>query len=465
MSQQLYTQAKQKELKHRGIPLNTVITPDNHQLLISIDSVKNVANLVSEVIQRKLTEEEITGLITLMRQLPPKNFENFNYKESLIRIADFYLNRSRVDRRLQDEELPTSVVNLTGLDEVTDQPTITDYQQKELKQLTNDENQFKFNTFQDRRGNAVVDWNRVNKEWSSPDSLAPYPIPPEKVAASNYETLEMVKKFIAPDNISEMIARVSNSYTNYFSINLSHQTLVLDSRNRLYYGNQYQDSYSWDLNPTGGTGQVGNVKIQDPLQQIVQMKISGFWLPSNSMIGNYYDKVRMTIKEFNTQSIQVTEFIPDPAILYYIYEFNITKVLGNRIYLEPTNAVYNFRKPVAQLNKITIQFRLPFQPFEFEPDRGLYTITYANPTVFTINYETATNIDTGDLVYVLDSNSGIITLDQTLTSKQGYYVTRLSTTTFSIPVNSSAGTNPQTNVQIYYGSKRLFIPLEFVGLE
>ena len=471
MSQPVYDIYSNQSLKKRGIPLHTILTPDNHQILLEKDTLRNIANIIATKTNRKPEVSDIDQLINFIKILPPHKFNKITLNDAQHKIANWFLERYAIQDRIIDENKETSVVELTKLNEITDMPGIVEYQNKEINQFTKNENSYKYDYFSDRRGNAVVDYNKVNKNFSSPDSLPPgKKLTLEEYNKNNYETLSLVKNFLDPDSVEKLIGRISSSYLNFQSISLVHQTVPLDSRNRLVNDPNLTE-YTWNIHTAGKPGSQGDIRIQDTLQQVVQMEIGQFWLPMTAPItGDYYNKVRMLVKEFLTQSNYVTEFltsnISDPTVSYYHFEFDIVATQGNRVLLNPVNKLYTFRKPFAQVNKLTISFRTPFDQWVFPPDRGVYTITYGNPTVLTItSYPFITGISTGDLIYILNSSSGNATIDAFLTRTTGYIATKISNIQFSIPLDTSILVGSELNINVYYGSQRVFFGLNFVTLE
>lgn len=468
MSQPIYQIAKEKEYRKSGFRLDTLVTPDNHRLFISREFLLLMANKVSSITNKKCTVPEIEQMDIFLKKYPPSKFNNGTMSNALELLANEFINRYAVEKKIADKNSSTSVVSLTKLNEVTDDPTIDEYQKKEIKQFTLNENQNKYSAFTDRRGNAVVDKERNEGIRSTPDGYpSGHKISINEVNEQNYETLKLVKNFLNPDSIDQLVSRFSSSYLSFTNVSLPHQIVPLDSKNRLL-SNTSNNEYSWNLNYSTNIGQLGDIKVQDTIQQVMRMSVESFWIPL-TYINTYYSRIRMLIKEFTIQSIWDSEFVSSDInksnLYYYHFEFNITQTSGDRAFLEPVNKDYTFRKPFAQVNTLTISFRTPFQSLTFDDDRGVYTITYANPTVFTLTSGTNNNLATGDLIYVINSDSGNTTIDQLLNNINGYIITKISATSFSIPVDTSALVGTQTGVDVYYGSKRIVVPMRFVCLE
>lgn len=470
MSRPFYPTYKERELEKRGVPPDTtVITPDNCYLLIRKETLREIANRISEIIGKKFTPDGINKLFEFISNLPPEMFYNMKLENAKRSIIINFLNQNNIKHKLDEQEWPISVVEITKLNEVTPYPTIEEYQKKEIKQFTKNESEFKYQAFDRRVGNAIVDKGKMDGTRSIPDGYPSGRKPtPDEIAKNTQEVLDLVKNFLDPESVNQLFGRLTNFYT-YQSISLPRQVIPLDSKNRLL-SNTNNTEYSWNLNYAGHAGDPGDIRVQDTITQIIQMHIDSFWIPKTPTIGNYYQRVRMLIKEFTMQSIWSYDFISSPTgyqpiATYFHFEFNVTEVQNDRILLTPVNPIYSFRKPIAQLNTITICFFTPTLPLVLSSDRDIYTITFGNPTLFTINSSSTLNLSTGDLVYVLNANTTSSEINTLLNSSTGYFITKVSNTQFTIQVDTSSLTGTISNVTVFYGSKRIFFPLEFISLE
>jgi hypothetical protein len=464
---ELYRRGLQKELEIRAVPLNTAVSTDTYQLLLTKDSLKTIANHASAIVKRKLTESEIRDLINFIRRLPETQFYRKPYGQAQKEMAQMFLVKNRTMReQIEDQE---DIANLTKVSEDTSEGSISDYQKKEVMQMSASESSFKAKAFPDRRGNAIVDRGSTYGNRSLPDGIAPRDLKQEDVNEVMFLAMKSLKEFLDPESLEDFIykSRESENYHTFEDIELSHQTIQLDSRNRLPTGpvNEYQ----WNIHTAGKPGYPGDVKIQDTLQYVIEMQIGSFWLPLSvdDPINTYYGKIRMLIREFSAQATQVTEFLDpvqtDPSMYSYHFEFNIVQQSLNRVLLKPVNSKFRFRTPMARVETITIVFREPFMPVAIQPDRGIYTVTYGNPTLFTTTL--SNNLSTGDLVYIINSDSGTVAIDALLNRQKGWIVTRIDNFNFTIQVDTSSLSGTETGVSVYYGSKRTFFELAFTSVE
>lgn len=454
----------QKELRNRGVSLNTPITSDTYEILLTKDSLLNITNRISAIIKRQLTAPEVTKVVQFVRKLPETKYYQKSLGDVQNIIAHDYVTRYKLQQRsIEDQE---DIDALVGVDKDTDDGSLQDYQKKELGQLSRDENNFKIKTFADRRGNAIVDRDRAEGRRSSPDNIPPAKPSDVEVKRATVEGMKAISQFLDTESFEDLLGRQRNSYLTFDNVALPHQILQFDSRNRRVT-NYKTNEYTWYIHPAGKPGQLGDVRTQDTLQQIIAIKICPFWLPISSPLDIYYNKVRMLIKEFQDQSIQVTEFLDpsmhDPTSRPYHFEFEIKELQFNRVYLVPCKSTYVFRRPYAQLNNLTIMFYYPFEPLTLQPDRGTFTMTFGNPTLFTTI--APDNLATGDLVYITNANTGDSDLDAELNRQQGQIITRLDDFNFTVQVDTSSIAGSQNNVDVYYGAKRIFFQMEFTCLE
>jgi hypothetical protein len=463
------SRGRRKEQRQRGIPPDTMITTDNYQLILTQDSLLAIANLVSARTKHKFNANSISTLAKFIARLPESRFYQMSYSETQKAIANDFITRHAVALGMVEEQDVDTV--LSGVAEDTDRGGIQDYNRKELAQLTPNENAFKFTAHAERRGNAVIDRERVEGKRSSPDNILPVNDAAKTQSLVNrelYSGMKLLKKFLSPESTEEMFSRIQSTNTNYYNINLVHQLIQFDSRNRLpvTFGS---DEYKWNIHTSGQPGQMGDIRIQDTLQQVIQIKAYPFWIPVNATTMNPYNKVRLLLKELSSQSITAYEFndpsLSVPVVENYHFEFEVKSRQGDRLYLVPKEDTFSFRKPFARVETITTQFRTPFNEDVFDPDFGVYTITYGNPTLLTLTNYSNNFLNTGDLIYIYNSSSANTAIDDELNSAYGYYITKLSATQFTIPVDSSALSGTQTGVNVAYGSKRVFFQIEFLCLE
>lgn len=465
-----------KELQIRGIGPDTLILPDSGGLLLEKESLKLIANEISAHTGRKLVGADVQALIAFIKQLPPEQFYQKPLGAAIERISKLFVNRHQTNARIE-RRAAMERGSIEELDHADGDDTVSGYLKREALQTTDDENPYKWTAFPYRNGQSAIDHDRVvNGTRSSPDNVKAPPLSNEQVllkaAEEVVKTLGPIRDFINTENIDQIFKRAQSSIIGiqtFQGITLPRREIMFDSRNK-DLSNQDNNTIRWLLNPSGQIGQIGNIHIQDTLQQIIRVKISPFWMPVSDPLNDYYSTYRMAIKEF-WQRTDVTEYLDAnesiPTYFGYQFQFKITRRGKDRVYLEPENAEYSFSTPVAKLDTLTVLFYSPFKSVQLNSDRGTYSVAYSvSPTVFTLTNGTNTNLNSGDLVYVLNFTSANAAINNQINTLQGLTVTRISNTVFSVPIDTSAlGGGPQTGVIVIYGSKRIFFQMNFTSLE
>lgn len=470
---------------------DSMIGRDSGQLLLTHDSLLAISNLITQKIQRKLSNGEVAELDKFIGRLPPSQFEGIKLSEARLKIADQFMYRHNMWEEVPQEQ--EDLRSLVRLNEVTDQPDMKEYQKIELNGLTTDENPLKYSMYHDRRGSAAIDRDHTGEHLLGPRS-APNNIATKErldidamegeagIAMAriqqrvNKELLKYLRTMngaFSPEAIEEIFARSRSSLITFQSIVLPHQVIPLDSRFRLV---DYVEpgEYKWNIHTSNDPGRPGDIRMQDTVTEVMQMKICPFWIPVSEARHQFYSKVRLYIKEFKAQSIQVNEFedcdigcVPRPH--YYHFEFLIDRQERNRIHLTPICDTFKFRKPMAQVNTLTLVFRAPFEKIEFDADRLLFTVSNTNPALFT-STEPHT-LATGDLVYVCNFVSNQMDplaaqrTNREVNRYQGHIITRISDTEFTIPVDLTAEPGPTSNIEVQFGSKRIVTQIELISLE
>jgi hypothetical protein len=217
---------------------------------------------------------------------------------------------------------------------------------------------------------------------------------------------------------------------------------------------------------------VNNTKVKTPgsgvitsisnMRDIVEIEIYPFSIPYISAADNYYQKITLSILELSAISIDAYE----DSQFHFIFQ---GKINGNLIDLTPINKTFRFFRPITRINEFSLRFGSPLSPIEFDKDR-LYTqsINYAtNPGIIT--FSEAHNLVTGDLVYVENFNTLTPAQDlniiEEINTIQGHICTRINNTSISINVDLTqialASQIPGLSVLVYFGSKRILLPLKF----
>ena len=184
------------------------------------------------------------------------------------------------------------------------------------------------------------------------------------------------------------------------------------------------------------------------LEDIVELEIEEFSIPLDNTFNNFYGLVSLFVEEIATQAVMSSENTRYHFLFRTIPE-------GNRLRLVPTRGKMIFRKPIRFLTQTTFTFRYPFEQIPFCQDRMTVTSTPGtNPVVWTAPEPHCLN--TNDVVYFTDAYTGNIVINTALNSVDGYAITKLNATQFTIPIDFTTVAAPVLTVS-YFGSKRLLI--------
>jgi hypothetical protein len=222
----------------------------------------------------------------------------------------------------------------------------------------------------------------------------------------------------------------------------------------------------------------GVITILGNMRDIVEIEIYPFSIPYMSLADNYYKKITLSILELSSISVDAYE----DSQFHFMFT---CKQSGNLLELTPINKVFRFYKPITRLNEFSIRFGAPLTPIIFEKDRlNTLSIDYTtNPGV--INFAESHNLITGDLIYITSfetkNNAQDLNIINEINNKNGHICTRLSNSSISINVdftqiipanrplainNYPNSSNPQDlSVSIYFGSKRILMPLRIRYLQ
>jgi hypothetical protein len=498
--------AKRKVLRQRGTLSSddseyedSILGRDSGQILLTQDSLISISNIVGRKLKRKLSNGEIAELDRFIGRLPPSQFEGQSLSNAQQKVADQFMYRHNMWEEVPEEQ--EDLAALTKLDTITDDPDIKEYQKLELNGLTTNENPLKYGMYHDRRGNSAVDRDRAGDvhlvgRRSGPNNIATQELHDMRDGAGGGEgasaattaamarnqhrvNQELIKYLRAlngmftPEAIEEIFQRSRSSLITFQSVVLPHQIVPLDSRFRLVEYNSV-GSYKWNIHTSNDPGRPGDIRMLDTITEVMQMKICPFWIPVAESRHQFYSKIRMFIKEFKQQSIQVNEFEDCdqgcvPRTHNYHFEFLIDRRETNRIHLIPVCDTFKFRKPMAQVNTMTLEFRAPFEKIEFDIDRLPFTISNTNPALFTASE--SHNLATGDLVYVCNFSSNQANAlaaqrtNREVNRYQGHFITRISDTEFTIPIDLSVEPSDVDNIEVQFGSKRIITQIELISLE
>lgn len=210
--------------------------------------------------------------------------------------------------------------------------------------------------------------------------------------------------------------------------------------------------FRWAVSNIPFLQQDGAAGVVFGLEDIVEMEVEPFEIPADNTFPNYYNRITLFIEEINTQSVMASE---DTR---YHWDFE-TSVSGNKIKLTPLRRKMVFIDPYRSLVQTTFVLRAPYQNIPFSKDRMVAVSTPgSNPVIWTTVEPHI--INTNDPVYFTDVDTGNIVVNTAINDRDGWPIIKLNSTQFTVAVDFSTIAVPISTV-VYFGSKRIIIPIRF----
>lgn len=291
------------------------------------------------------------------------------------------------------------------------------------------------------------------------------------ISIKDYESFQNKESLDNPNDselIKSLIQMMPNLNTESDQINftkiLNYESLLRDSN--ILLDSRYQNLSNNDLTKIQFTI-MNNSKIKvpgsgiitsiAPMRDILEIEIFPFSIPYSSNADNYYQKITMSILELSSVSVDSYENCQ--------FHFMFTAMKNkNLIDLTPINPIFRFFKPITKLADFTLRFGTPLTPIVFDKDRLYANINYtSNPCVLTFNEDH--NLISGDLIYINDfttlNPAQDLNIINTFNDSNGYLCTRISNNEISINIDTTQVLFPDLNlsINIYFGSKRILLPL------
>lgn len=290
-------------------------------------------------------------------------------------------------------------------------------------------------------------------------SLKKYESFQNKEALENPNDSELIKSLIQmmPNLNTEDDQINFTKILNYESL-LRDSNILLDSRYQNLSNNDFTKIQFTIMNNSKikvpGSGIITSIA---PMRDIIEIEIFPFSIPYSSNADNYYQKITLSILELASVSVDSYE----NCQFHFMFKAVKNK---NLIDLTPINSIFRFFKPITKLADFTLRFGTPLHPIMFDKDRLYATVDYTtNPCVLKFNEDH--NLISGDLIYIND----FTTLDpakdfniiNTFNDSNGYLCTRISNDEISINIDATQVLFPDSNlsIDIYFGSKRILLPL------
>ncbi len=198
------------------------------------------------------------------------------------------------------------------------------------------------------------------------------------------------------------------------------------------------------------------------ISNITKLKVYPFRIPYTSSADVDYSSITLAFSEFGNEAFIGQE----NRNFQFIFDISLQ---GMWIYLSPLNqGEYEFTRPINQLDTLTATFGSPLEPVTFDVDRlKAYPQTSGVPGPVQFNFTQVHNLSTGQRVYFTNFTTASPAADNTLinvmNASTGVVIVVTSTTSFTVATvdyGNLVGAVDTNTIDCYFGSKRMFIPLE-----
>jgi hypothetical protein len=415
-------------------------------------NIKELITALEKNLNKKLTKPEIINYVTYIRDL---NLNNLNknagdLNENISKSYTMYINKFSIPFDLHDflkKELNNSA-------------KVSEYKFPEV-QAKKEVTPIKVNTPQQVPIQQLQQLQVASQIPMIPQ-LPVATVPAQQSAApaqqstvtqtiNNFPNLKTRKEQI---DFTKIINYRSLWRDSNVLIDSRYQNIANSDRSRIVF-----NIVSNTKNKIPGSGVITSISN---MRDIVELEIFPFSIPYLPAAENYYNKITLSILELSANSIDSYE----DSQFHFMFD---AKVNGNLINLEPINKIFSFNKPITRINDFTLRFGSPLNPIVFDKDRLTTTnIDYtSNPGIIT--FTEAHNLTTGDLIYINDFNTltpaADLNIINEINNTQGHLCTRLDNFAISINVDFSliapSSQIPGLIINVYFGSKRIFLPFRF----
>ena len=311
----------------------------------------------------------------------------------------------------------------------------------------------------------------------TPSTNVTTPAPP----STNTTVQSSTNTTTQPSNISNLLG-ITSSNDAARALNpdsfLRKNYIMLDSRYRDLTGTNSDGitAFSWNYVLQSLSLAQGTVNIVGNVRDIVALRIYPSRIPYVLSADNKYSRISILITELSSQSFISHEKRNFHFMLRSVIDDNFID-LDTHDY---NDGYFYFEKPITTLNRLTLTFGSPLEPVVFDKDRDVCTIDYfsiqplTKITTGSLSSPNPHNLINGDTVYFTYFKTGYIDpvlvseilIDETIVNNinrlSGWIITVIDDFSFSIIYDTSTIQSPISLLEfnVYYGSKRMFIPIE-----
>jgi hypothetical protein len=439
------------------------------RIIINKESMRNISNTISGAIDRRLTMTECRDLLEFCRKFKVGNWIGKSADEIQHHLSKLYVQSRFTEKGRVNNSQITDIVDIHEI----------------MKgHIGSSDQEPNYETV----NNVDVDGNPIDLRMQDlenaniaglPTTIAPSTVISTSTSAPNtalgsIDNIRNIDKLMTVDRINNIGSFLGKSDDVSIQNMLNPQAawkynyIVLDSR----YRDQSADGitkFKWTFLSGSTSNSEGVVNSLGEVKQLIAISCPNIRIPySNSndiVLTNSYRRVTMLIEEFNSQSVIAQE----GRRYHFMFEAALDNNMLDLRASPNEEAVFEFAKPITQIDTFTISFANPLETINFDKDRLIMAINYTNPARFVATEPH--NLQTGDQIYINGFTSNAPVTDKGIidfTNRvNGFNIIVIDSVTFDAYLGDTgldltqvtAPINPY-NIPIYFGSKRIFVPLK-----
>lgn len=307
------------------------------------------------------------------------------------------------------------------------------------------------------------------KDTSEPeytDYVYNQPPPPVDNVDGMLQVLTDIRDSLMPKHTADISRVVLSDWLTYQSANMKRRKIVCDSRFRVIDRNNTRN-YIWIINTTDQVGRDGSLRVRD-LDRIKLMVGEPTWLPvvdPNQLIMRV---IRVSVTDLDSKSPS-WDLINGARNVRRNFQltYNMTQLSTGRAHFVPDSG-YVFDVPLTAVTRIDLKVLTPTAPYIFPDDLLVITlIAQGLPTIFQYilnGVPTNHGLVTGDIISFIDFQSNDSEFDLQVNRFEGWDVTVIDPTTFSVGFDTTASVVINNSPAIYIEKYRFNFEFGFYCL-
>lgn len=394
---------------------------------------------IEDVIKRPLDEDEAKSLINILRETPSVVYNRG--QQSTVRYA--------IDRFFggpMNDDLYRATLEYKPLKDID--PSAELYSPKDMYK------EFMMTKVKDASEPIYTDY------------VYNQPPEPQTDTEGVLQVLEAIRDSLMPKNTADKSKTVLSDWLTFSSANVKRRKIVCDSRFRVPNKDNIF-SYAWVVNTTDQVGRDGTLRVRD-LDRCKLLMGGPTWLPVIDPSQLLMRVIRVSVTDLDSRS-PAWDLINGGNNIKRNYQltYNLDQMSGGRARFLPDDG-YVFDVPLTAVTQINLRVLAPSGPYAFPIDFIVVTvIAQGMPTIlqhFVNGVPTNHGLNSGDIVSFLDFQSDSASLDLSVNRFEGWEVTVINPTTFSVDFDTTGVTLVNNSPSIYIEKYRFSFEFIFYCL-